>query len=428
MKRNSWLVALFVLATLAVPAFASNFDNTKLSAEQGAPMPQFMLARMYETGDGTDKNLAEAVKWYEKAAAQGNTMAQNRLGEMYRDGFGVAKDTQKAADLFAQALKRGLPAARVNLEALNAGVTQPQAQTAPPAAQQTPAVTQSVRVSSVTPQAQTPPPAASSPQVTQTPTPTPQTEAERLYSQGNKFMEAEKYSLALDCYSKAAEMGYGRAQYQLGLMYDTGWGVKENKKQANHWYSLAFSSYNKLANAGDADAQYQLGFMYYTGRGVKENEKQANHWYSLAFPSYSKLANAGDADAQYTLSIMYENGLGVKKNNEQAVYWIHKSADAGYIPAQTMLGINYEYGSWGLPEDLPKAIEYYRAAARQGDKFALDHLAELKVPLNPTPPTQQTAAQPSPASPPAPQPQPQPQPQQQSGSDVFWSGPEEIYQ
>ncbi|MDR3231625.1 MAG: sel1 repeat family protein, partial [Synergistaceae bacterium] len=105
-------LSVFLACGVASPAAASEFDDAKLAAERGAPMPQYMLAQMHETGKGAAKSLTEAVKWYEKAAAQGNTMAQNRLGEMYRDGLGVVKNKQKAIQLFERAAKGGLPQAR----------------------------------------------------------------------------------------------------------------------------------------------------------------------------------------------------------------------------------------------------------------------------------------------------------------------------
>tara|TARA_R110000765_G_scaffold324976_2_gene416497 strand:+ start:916 stop:1131 length:216 start_codon:yes stop_codon:yes gene_type:complete len=57
------------------------------------------------------------------------------------------------------------------------------------------------------------------------------------------------------------------------------------------WYRLA-------AEQGDADAQYNLGIMYDTGRGVPENDAEAVRWYRLA-------AEQGDANAQFNLGGMY---------------------------------------------------------------------------------------------------------------------------
>ena len=47
----------------------------------------------------------------------------------------------------------------------------------------------------------------------------------------------------------------------LGVMYDLGQGVLENKNQAVYWYKLA-------AEQGHSEAQYNLAISYYKGTGV----------------------------------------------------------------------------------------------------------------------------------------------------------------
>ena len=55
------------------------------------------------------------------------------------------------------------------------------------------------------------------------------------------------------------------------------------------------------AAAGDADASANLGVMYDFGTGVPENKTEAVKWYRLA-------AAQGLADAQTNLGAMYSNG------------------------------------------------------------------------------------------------------------------------
>ncbi len=49
------------------------------AAEQGNVGGQYNLGVMYSEGRGVERNDAEALKWYRKAAAQGNQSAQNEL-------------------------------------------------------------------------------------------------------------------------------------------------------------------------------------------------------------------------------------------------------------------------------------------------------------------------------------------------------------
>jgi TPR repeat protein len=56
---------------------------------------------------------------------------------------------------------------------------------------------------------------------------------------------------AVAWFLKAAEQGNVKAQYNLGVMYDTGAGVPRSHTQAVAWYS-------KAADQGDADAKRAL--------------------------------------------------------------------------------------------------------------------------------------------------------------------------
>jgi TPR repeat protein len=51
-------------------------------AEEGSTTAQFDLAKRYMTGDGLEKNLAEARRWFEAAAKQGHPGAAARLEEV----------------------------------------------------------------------------------------------------------------------------------------------------------------------------------------------------------------------------------------------------------------------------------------------------------------------------------------------------------
>jgi TPR repeat protein len=47
---------------------------------------------MYDNGLGVDRDYAEAMKWYQKAADQGNAIAEGDVGFMYDNGQGVQQD------------------------------------------------------------------------------------------------------------------------------------------------------------------------------------------------------------------------------------------------------------------------------------------------------------------------------------------------
>src|SRR5262249_10589146 len=69
------------------------------------------------------------------------------------------------------------------------------------------------------------------------------------------------YLTAFDLAIAKAETGDRSAQTLIGLIYEGGYGVPRNFKEAASWYELS-------ANAGDREAQFLLGMMYMDGRGV----------------------------------------------------------------------------------------------------------------------------------------------------------------
>ena len=62
-------------------------------------------------GNGVEKDDAEAVKWFRKAAEQGYAGGQKNLGASYHDGNGVEKDYAEAYAWFNLASKTDRKAA-----------------------------------------------------------------------------------------------------------------------------------------------------------------------------------------------------------------------------------------------------------------------------------------------------------------------------
>lgn len=72
------------------------FKHFSNLAEQGYSLAQKSLADMYFKGEGTEKDLAKSLEWYEKAAEQGNDNAQFSLGLFFFCGNGVTQDYAEA--------------------------------------------------------------------------------------------------------------------------------------------------------------------------------------------------------------------------------------------------------------------------------------------------------------------------------------------
>ena len=66
------------------------------------------LAVLYVMGKGVPRDIAEAVKWYRRAADQGNALAQYNLGMRYSEGDGVPQDLIEAYAWLSLASAQGL--------------------------------------------------------------------------------------------------------------------------------------------------------------------------------------------------------------------------------------------------------------------------------------------------------------------------------
>ena len=97
------------------------------------------------------------------------------------------------------------------------------------------------------------------------------------------------------------------------------------------------------AMAGDAEAQFDLGVRYDAGRGVRQDEAQAFAW-------FEKAAAQGVAEAQFNLGLMYANGEGVRQDYAKAIEWYKKAAAQDYAKAQSNFGLMYAKGE-GVRQD-----------------------------------------------------------------------------
>lgn len=78
-----------------------------------------------------------------------------------------------------------------------------------------------------------------------------------------------------------------------------------------------------LAEDGDLEAQYNLGLMYEMGMGVKQDFYSAYKW-------YLKSAEQGQPKSQYNVGVFLSIGKGVEKNVKLAKEWIIKANKNGY--------------------------------------------------------------------------------------------------
>lgn len=76
-------------------------------AEKGNPSAQNFLGAKYYNGEGVEKDLKKAAKWFRKAAEQGNVNSQFNLGLMHARGYGVLEDLESTRKWFQKAAIQG---------------------------------------------------------------------------------------------------------------------------------------------------------------------------------------------------------------------------------------------------------------------------------------------------------------------------------
>jgi TPR repeat protein len=114
-------------------------------------------------------------------------------------------------------------------------------------------------------------------------------------------------SHAIEWIRKAAAQSYPPAEFQVGQLYDFGFGLGQDDRQALAWY-------RRSAEHGSAAGQRMVGDFYRKGRGVMADAAQAARWYRRG-------ADGDDLRAQYELGQMYFDGTGVPRDYVSAYVW-----------------------------------------------------------------------------------------------------------
>ena len=150
----------------------------------------------------------------------------------------------------------------------------------------------------------------------------------------------------------AAAAGNPAAEYEIGVRYSEGRGVRANLELAAQWFERA-------AKQGLAPALYRLGSLYEKGQGVKKDLEQGPPALSASPPTratprpctilrcstprastasptttraaqwFRKAAARGVADSQYNLGILYARGIGVEQNLAESYKWFALAAQQG---------------------------------------------------------------------------------------------------
>lgn len=143
----------------------------------------------------------------------------------------------------------------------------------------------------------------------------------------------------------------------------------ETSKEETSSVPVAFALFKEKAELGDMEAQYNIGMMCETGWSVPVDNKKAVRWYREA-------AKQGHAESQLRLGMLYYLGVGTRQSGIKGQKWIREAAKQNHLLASN---VYKEIFSDDVPEALsPKsAIKSVRAAYLKNEKQALAVLNQI---------------------------------------------------
>ncbi|MDZ7737284.1 MAG: hypothetical protein U5P41_15305 [Gammaproteobacteria bacterium] len=213
--KTALLLLLILSCLLPLPARSQDrhieLDALRQQAEQGIAGAQTELGYLYHTGEGVERDYAEAVKWYRLAAEQGHPDAQYDLGVAHAFGEGVERDPARASNWYRRAAEQGhvVAAFSLGLSYLHGDGVQQDSEQAAAWFRQT---------------------------------------AEQGYTRAQVHLASlhhtgegvpQNYEVAAYWYQQAAERGDATAQYNLGNLYRAGRGVPRDNEEALRWFRMA---------------------------------------------------------------------------------------------------------------------------------------------------------------------------------------------
>jgi len=155
------------------------------AARGGDAAAQYEVGQRYANGEGVTQDMAEAARWFERAANQDLTIAQYRLATQYEKGRGVPQDDAKARDWYEKAASGGNVKAMHNLAVIHA--------------------------------------------------------------EGRGT--AQDFKTASRWFTQAADFGLGDSQYNLAILNERGLGIEKNPVEAYKWLDIAAKGGDKGAAA-----------------------------------------------------------------------------------------------------------------------------------------------------------------------------------
>ncbi|KAL1303204.1 hypothetical protein AAFC00_006624 [Neodothiora populina] len=185
-----------------------------------------------------------------------------------------------------------------------------------------------------------------------------------MWFEFGRFNIAQDKKEAFRCYARAADKGYARAEYRLGMLYE-----------ASNDAVKALRHYHKGVEQADSASLYRLGMMTLRGQHGQDQD------FVRGIDLIRRSADSADENAPqgaYVYGMLLARQLpqirlpeGVLSYDEaSARHYIEKAAFLKFAKAQLKMGSAYELGSLGCQFDPALSLHYNRLASRQGEAEA----------------------------------------------------------
>ncbi|XP_035267391.1 death ligand signal enhancer [Anguilla anguilla] len=170
------------------------------------------------------------------------------------------------------------------------------------------------------------------------------------------------YQAAFSCFLASAQHGYSKAQFNVGVCYEKGRGVRTDKDKAAQFYHQA-------ATGGHSQAMYRYAKYLLTSRGQQSAEDT-----HTAIGLLEGAAASGVREAQAYLGVLYSQES--LRDEQKAVAYLRMAAENRDSLSQLYLGQCYEWG-FGVQQCFRTAVGLYQQAAKAGNQQALNILSTL---------------------------------------------------
>ncbi|KAH9836031.1 Chitin synthase regulatory factor 3, partial [Teratosphaeria destructans] len=185
-----------------------------------------------------------------------------------------------------------------------------------------------------------------------------------MWLEWGRFGQREDKKEAFRCYSRAADRGYARAEYRIGMLYES---YNDPVKALRH--------YHRGVDANDAASCYRLGMMTLRGQHGQQQD------FAKGIDLIRRSADAADENAAqgaYVYGMLLTRQLPqidvpdalLPYDERLSKINIEKAAYLKFAKAQLKMGSAYELGSLGCEFRPELSIHYNALASKQGEAEA----------------------------------------------------------